>query len=74
VALGVKRAGLDFGAPDNRPVRIIVLAVAPREDAMPAIEFMAALGTALHDPELRERIVDASYSRDVIRLLEEKLS
>ena len=47
VALGLSREGIDFGASDGLPARVIALLISPRGSEGPHLRLMAALASAL---------------------------
>jgi Kef-type K+ transport system membrane component KefB/mannitol/fructose-specific phosphotransferase system IIA component (Ntr-type) len=60
IALGVIPAGVDFGAPDGEPARIVALVVTPEQDDGLQLEILADLARALSDEATRERVLAAS--------------
>ena len=49
-AIGVSPGGLDLGAPDGTPTRVVVLVLAPPSENGPYLRFMAALARCLGRP------------------------
>jgi len=55
-AVGVHRAGVDFGSMDGKPSRILVLTLSPKSKPAPHIQFMSTVSQILN-PAGRERIL-----------------
>ena len=47
-AAGIHREGVWFGAADSGPAHVIVVALTPRNDGQPYLQFLAAMMSALH--------------------------
>ena len=58
-AVGIQRDGVDFGAIDSQPSRIIVLTLCPKDASAPHVQLMAMLCRAL-DEEGRTRVLSAT--------------
>ncbi len=67
-AVGLKKSGVDFGALDGKPSRIIVLTLSPNDVPAPHVQFMAMISRALNE-EGRARVLDASSKEDVLKTL-----
>ena len=68
-ALGIKRAGVDFGALDGQPSNIFVMTVSPDSRTGPHIQFLAEISRPLNDAAVRAKLLAASSREDVLRLL-----
>ena len=68
-ALGIKRAGVDFGALDGQPSTIFVMTVSPDSRTGPHIQFLAEISRPLNDASVRSKLLAASSREDVLRLL-----
>ena len=66
--MGLKKSGVDFGALDGEPSRIIVLTLSPKDFPAPHVQFMAMISRALND-EGRARVLEAQSSEDVLETL-----
>src|SRR5690606_6581519 len=51
--------GIDFGAPDGEPVRLLVLIVTPRDHEKRHLEILAALASMIADERRRARLMTA---------------
>ena len=67
-AVGVKRAGVDFGAADGKPTRIFMLVLTPEQGADPYLQFVASAMTVL-DAEGRRRVLAASTHDELVAAL-----
>jgi PTS system nitrogen regulatory IIA component len=67
-ALGLLARGVDFGAPDGRPVRALLMLVSPTPR-----QHLAMLGRAARafsDPTLRARVLEAAGDGEILARLE----
>jgi PTS system fructose-specific IIC component len=60
IALGLVPAGVDFGAPDGEPARIVALVVTPEKDDGLQLEVLADLARTLSDEATRGRVLAAT--------------
>lgn len=67
-AVGISRKGIDFGAADGQPCRIIVLALSPVEGVAPQMQFMAAIARCL-DSKTIEQALECSTEDELYDLL-----
>jgi mannitol/fructose-specific phosphotransferase system IIA component (Ntr-type) len=67
--LGVHPAGIDFGAPDNRPTHVFVLLLVPASTACNHIHFLAKLSRRLMEPSVRNELLAAKTREDVVQTL-----
>lgn len=72
VAVGVKRAGIDFESIDGEPSHLFVLLVSPKKISGPHIQFLASVGAILKDAPVRERIIQAKSAEEVVADLRSK--
>jgi len=72
VAVGIKKEGVVFESIDGEPSRLFILIVSPKKASGPHIQFLAAVGAVLKDPEIRKKLVDAQSPAEVITLLRSK--
>ena len=68
-ALGIKHAGVDFGALDGQPSTIFVMTVSPDSRTGPHIQFLAEISRPLNDASVRARLLAATNREDVLKLL-----
>jgi fructose-specific phosphotransferase system IIA component len=69
VAVGVKKAGVDFESLDGRPSRLFILVISPNKHTGPHIQFLAAIAAVLKDGVVREEVIGAETREDAARLL-----
>jgi len=65
VAIATAPDGIDYKAPDGRPVHLVLLAIAPPEKNSLLLGVMACLSHIMADADLRERVVNASDDNEV---------
>jgi Kef-type K+ transport system membrane component KefB/mannitol/fructose-specific phosphotransferase system IIA component (Ntr-type) len=70
VAVGLKKAGVDFESLDEEKSRIFILVVSPKKTSGPHLQFLAAIGSILKDETLRKQVIDAGFKEDVALLLQ----
>ncbi len=68
-ALGIKKAGVDFGALDGQPSNIFVMTVSPDSRTGPHIQFLAEISRPLNDAAVRARLLAATTREEVLHLL-----
>lgn len=69
VAVGVKKAGVDFESIDGEPSRLFFLVVSPKKACGPHIQFLAAVGALLKDEDVRDKLVRAEDRSEVLDFL-----
>jgi mannitol/fructose-specific phosphotransferase system IIA component (Ntr-type) len=62
-ALGLSREGIDFGAPDGKPVRIVVALLSPMTGNN-HLKALAAIAQTLADPSLRAKLLAARTAEE----------
>jgi len=67
-AVGLKRAGVDFGSIDGQPARIFVLTLSPKSAMAPHIQFMATVSQALND-DGRMQLLDCRTPAEMYAVL-----
>lgn len=71
--LGLSTGGLDFDAPDGRPVHAVLLLATPESDRTRHLEVLAAFASAItHDLNLREQLYHARSPAHAYRILHAK--
>ena len=68
-AIALKKGGADFGSLDGQPSRIFVMTLSPDTRTGPHIQFLAEISRQLNDPTVREKILNATKSEDVLNAL-----
>ena len=69
VAVGIKKAGVDFEAMDGQPSRLFIMVVSPKKTSGPHVQFLAAIGAVLKDESLRKALVNAESVEEAVGLL-----
>ena len=71
VAVAVVPAGVDFGALDGRPVRVILVVLSPADSPAGHLQALARISRLVKTPGVAEAILSASSPDEVSRLLRE---
>jgi mannitol/fructose-specific phosphotransferase system IIA component (Ntr-type) len=69
VAVGLKKAGINFDSMDGEPSRIFVLIVSPEKTTSPHVQFLAAISSILRDQATREAVINATTVDEAVGLL-----
>jgi PTS system nitrogen regulatory IIA component len=69
IAVGISRSGIDFDAIDDKSVKIFVALVAPFNSSGEHLRLLAQISRLLKDPEIRNRLVEAASSEDLISII-----
>ena len=69
IAIGISRTGIDFDAIDDKAVRIFVALGAPLNSSGEHLRLLAQISRLLKDPEIRNRLVDAKDSEELISII-----
>ncbi|MCL2758624.1 MAG: cation:proton antiporter [Treponema sp.] len=72
VAVGIKKAGIDFESMDGQPSRIFVLVVSPKKACGLHVQFLAAVGSILREETVREAVINAATAHEAVELLSKK--
>jgi PTS system fructose-specific IIC component len=68
-AVAASPDGLDLGAPDGLPTRVIVLIVAPPSESASYLRFMAGLARRLDQPGVVENLAGTQNANEIRKLL-----
>ena len=68
VAIGLKKAGLDFDSIDQKPAKIFIMTVSPSSHTGPHIQFLAEVSKLLKDSQSREQLLSANSADEVIKV------
>ena len=68
-AVGIHRAGVDFDSMDGKPAHIFIMTLSPENRTGPHIQFLAEISKVLSRPELRETLLTAASSVEILNLL-----
>jgi mannitol/fructose-specific phosphotransferase system IIA component (Ntr-type) len=74
VALGISRQGIDFEAPDERPVRVYALILAGRGQEGDYMSLLGRVARLFRNPAFRWQVEEATSSEEVLELIEERES
>lgn len=66
--------GVDFGAPDGEPVKLIMLVVTPKEHETRHLEVLASLSAMVSNPQIRNRLINAADANDAWEVIESEES
>ena len=69
VAVALKPEGIDFDCADGQPARILIVTVSPLDASGPHLRFMAEVTRLLRRESLRDEVLRATTSDEVVRLL-----
>ena len=69
VAVGVHKSGIDFNSLDGQPAQFFIMTISPANRTGPHIQFLAEVSRQLNDPTIRDRILSAASTDDVIDIL-----
>ncbi|MDD3155815.1 MAG: cation:proton antiporter [Victivallaceae bacterium] len=56
--VGISRQGIPGAAPDDQPIHLVVLTLAPEKCDTPYLEFMGRIASRLHDRQFRTELLD----------------
>lgn len=68
VAIGLKKAGIDFDSTDNKPATIFIMTISPANRSGPHIQFLAEVSRILRDAEARKRMLAARDENTIIKI------
>ena len=70
--LAICDKGIDFGAPDGEPVRIVMLVVTPKGYEKAHLEVMASLAQMISNDAIRTRLLAAINPNDAWEIIEDE--
>jgi len=68
-ALGIAPDGIDFGAHDGQPARLIILLVVPRNEFQTYVRNLAGIAHLLEEPDFRDELIAAADADSVLKLV-----
>ncbi len=68
-ALGVSRAGIDFGAQDDRPVYVVFLFLSPEHAISGHLQLMAHIGALARHPQYLRLVRTARGNAELVQLV-----
>jgi fructose-specific phosphotransferase system IIA component len=72
VAVGIKKAGVNFDSMDGEPSRLFILVVSPKKSGGLHIQFLAAIAAILRDKATLEAVINATSPQEAVNLLRKK--
>ena len=69
VCMGISQVPIDFQSVDNQPSRIFLMTLSPPDRVGPHIRFLSEVGKLLKNKKVRNALVKAETSRDILRAL-----
>jgi mannitol/fructose-specific phosphotransferase system IIA component (Ntr-type) len=69
VAIGRARAGIDFSALDQKPVRILVLIAGPSQEQQQYLEILAGVTLRLKSENVREKVLSTEDPEELVEVL-----
>ena len=70
--MGILREGIDFDAPDEEPVRLVMLIVTPEDKKDLHLKVLASLSAMVRDEVIRSRLMAAISPEDAMEVIESK--
>jgi mannitol/fructose-specific phosphotransferase system IIA component (Ntr-type) len=70
--MAIIREGIDFDAPDNEPVKLIMLIVTPKDKKDLHLKVLSSLSSMVSDSAIRERLMAAISPEDAMEVIESK--
>jgi Kef-type K+ transport system membrane component KefB/mannitol/fructose-specific phosphotransferase system IIA component (Ntr-type) len=74
LAFGISQRGIDFGAPDATPCKLVFLILTPKSDSGAQLEILSDLGRTLKQRELREKLLGVGNYTELLALLRADLA
>jgi PTS system nitrogen regulatory IIA component len=71
-AIGISKGGIDFGAIDGNPVKIVLLLLAPPDSAGAHLKALARISKIVKDRRVRDSLTAAKDEQQVFRILQEQ--
>lgn len=72
IAIGVIKNGIDSGAADNIPLKVIFLLITPRNISRQYLQILSGLANFARRPGMLDKISNAKSPRDLIKLVEKE--
>lgn len=70
--LATVEPGVDFSSPDESPVRIAILLVAPSHETGPHIRALAHISRVLQDDSIRDLLILSKSPKEIFEILDRK--
>ena len=72
ISFGLSRQGVDFDSMDGKPAQLFFLLVAPEESVGIHLKTLARISKLLKSTSVRERLLSATDSADIFRIISEE--
>jgi mannitol/fructose-specific phosphotransferase system IIA component (Ntr-type) len=72
LVIGISKSGIKFDSLDGKPAQIFFLVISPKTQVGPHIQLLAEIGRKMSNPDIREQLLAAEKSSDVISILKQK--
>jgi len=69
VAVGVKKAGIDFESLDGEKSRLFIMVASPKKYTGPHLQFLAAIGSILEDTATCEAVINSATPEEAAKIL-----
>ncbi|QBG46279.1 hypothetical protein EGM51_02245 [Verrucomicrobia bacterium S94] len=70
--MAICREGLEFDAPDNGPVKLIMLIITPKDKKDMHLKVLSSLSAMISDDAIRDRLISAMSPEDAMEVIESK--
>ncbi|MDF7797925.1 PTS sugar transporter subunit IIA [Pontiellaceae bacterium B1224] len=70
--MAICREGIEFDAPDNEPVKVIMLIITPKDKKDLHLKVLSSLSSMVSDQAIRERLIAAISPEDAMEVIESK--
>jgi len=72
VAVGIKKAGVNFESIDGKPSRLFFLVVSPKKASCLHVQFLAAVGSIFREESFRENFINAASAHEAVDILKKQ--
>jgi len=69
IAIGIHKAGIDFGSLDGKPSKLFVLIASPKHSTAPHLQALAATTSLLRNEETVEKVINANTPEEIMQYL-----
>lgn len=69
VAIGLQPDGIEYQAPDGKPVRFLVMILSPADDANPHLEILSAIGKIMNSEGIQQALFAAKKPEEIDRII-----
>jgi len=70
--MAICREGLEFDAPDDEPVKLIMLIITPKDKKDMHLKVLSSLSSMISDGAIRDRLIAAMNPEDAMEVIESK--